>query len=113
VPERALPSLPDLLTEPARALELASGEAVSLLAQVGALAEVLRIAAARSSANGEQPKASEDGLLTLEQGARIACVSAEQLRRRRSFRPCIVRLGHRMLRVNERKLRAILARMGA
>jgi hypothetical protein len=109
-----MPSVNEMLDAPERAMELPQQEAVRLLARAGALTEVLRIAAAaRPSQNGEQPKASEDALLTLEQGARIACVTPEQLRRRASFRPCIVKQGHRTLRVNERKLRAIIARMGA
>jgi hypothetical protein len=78
------------------------------LAKVEALRE--RIAAARHEGNGSEPEPTGgDGFVTAEQAASLAGVTVEQFYRRRAFRPAIVKYGHRTMRVNERKLRRILA----
>jgi len=107
------PDVADLLRAPERAMELAPADAVRLLAHVGALEAVLRLAAAtpaRSPARDEVP-APGDGLVSVDEGARIAGLTREQLLRRKAFRPSISRQGHRTLRVDPKELRRILAQM--
>lgn len=95
-----------LITEPERALELAPMDAVRLLAQLEGLAAVVRLAAVAKPA--ALPEAN-GGLITPVEAARLAGLSVRQLYRRRALRPALVRVGHRTLRVDERKLRRLLA----
>jgi len=109
VPERVLPTLAELLDAPERAVDLPRNEAVRLLVRVGALAEVLRVAASTQAPSVEHREAAQGGMLTPDEAARIAGLTRAQFYRRKAFRPAIVRAGHRTLRVNEKKLRQIMA----
>jgi hypothetical protein len=60
-----------------------------------------------------QAEVGGDDRLTVGQAASLAGLTVEQFYRRKVFRPAIVKLGHRTRRVNERKLRRILAGLGA
>src|SRR5262249_19218624 len=107
---RMTPDLHALLADPAQALELQPAEAAALLARVAGLEAVLRVAA---SANAAQPDERDgDGLIKPEDAARITGLSLKEFYRRKVFRPACVKAGHRTLRVNERKLRRILAGLG-
>ena len=107
---RMTPDLSTLLADPARALELPPAEAAVVLARVAGLADVLRIAA---GARAEPPDERDgDGMIKPEEAARIAGLTLAQFYRRKVFRPACVKAGHRTLRVNERKLRRILAGLG-
>ena len=105
---RPVPTLADLLDAPERALDLDPVEAARLLATVGALEAVLRARVAAPERNGD---GAEAAMLSVEQAAGIAGVTVEAFYRRKAFRSSIVKLGHRTRRVNERKLRRILAAM--
>ena len=111
VPERDLPTLAELLDSPEGALNLPRHEAVRLLARVGALAEVLRVTVAAGGTGGPGHDPSDDGMLTPQEAARIAGLTVEQFYRRRAFKPAILKVGHRTLRVSEKKLRRIMAGM--
>jgi hypothetical protein len=84
-----------------------------LLAALAALQTAVAAKLAGMPAEGRQgdPPAS-DGLLHVEVGARMAGVTREQFLRRQAFRPTLVKLGHRTIRVDERKLRRVLAQIG-
>jgi acyl dehydratase len=78
-----------------------------LLAKLAGVVAVLNVAAAAQTAEHEGRAA--DGMLTVEQAAALAGVTADQFYRRKRFRSAVVKLGHRTLRVSDRKLRRILA----
>lgn len=101
IPDR----LATLLADPAGVSALSPAEAASAAADLATLLAAL----ARRAAERE-PERTENGaaLLTVERAAALAGVTVEQFYRRKRFRPACVRLGHRTLRVNERKLRRIL-----
>jgi hypothetical protein len=100
----------ELLDSPEKAVDLPKHEAVRLLARVGALAEVLRVAA-NASPRAERPEAGDDAMLTPAQAAQVAGLTVPQFYRRKAFRPAIVKAGHRTMRVSEKKLRRIMAGM--
>lgn len=104
---------PALGLSPADVAQLAPEALPGVMLELAALQTALaaRLATAGQAENGEQPEPGEDGMLTPEAAARIAGLTVDALRRRKAFRPAIVKLGHRTLRVDERKLRRILARM--
>jgi hypothetical protein len=104
------PDLSALLADPARALELSAAEAAAVLARVAGLEAVLRVAA--SAKAGQPDERDDDGLIKPEDAARIAGLTLREFYRRKVFRPACVKAGHRTLRVNERKLRRILAGLG-
>src|SRR5262245_16536221 len=100
-----------LLADPTRALELRPIEAAALLAQVAGLEAVLRVAAGVKS---EPPdERDDDGMIKTADAARIAGLTVAEFYRRKVFRPACIKAGHRTLRVNERKLRRILAGLGS
>jgi hypothetical protein len=104
------PDLASLLSDPGSALELSPAEAAAVLARVAGLEAVLRVAA---GAKAEPPEEREgDGMIEPEDAARIAGLTLAQFYRRKALRPACVKVGHRTLRVNERKLRRILAGLG-
>jgi hypothetical protein len=103
-------NLAELLRDPAAALRFSPEEAAGLLAQLEGVAAVLRLAATAQAPPQEQEKL--DGMLEPAEAARLAGLTVEQFYRRKVFRPAIVRAGHRTRRVNERKLRRILAGLG-
>jgi len=105
------PDLPTLLADPARALELPPAEAAAVLARVAGLEAVLRVAAGAMAK--PQDERDGDGMIKPADAARIAGLTVAEFYRRRVFRPACVKAGHRTLRVNERKLRRILAGLSA
>jgi hypothetical protein len=84
-------------------------------ALLAALASLQTAAAAKLAAvpspNGEH--SPHEGLIPVEEGARMAGITREQFLRRQAFRGAIVKAGHRTVRVSERKLRRILEGLGA
>jgi hypothetical protein len=99
--------LSTLLADPARALELPPAEAAAVLARLAGLVDVLRVAASAKAAPPDE--LDDDGLIKPEDAARIAGLTIREFYRRKVFRPACVKAGHRTLRINERKLRRILA----
>src|SRR5262245_9273555 len=105
------PDLASLLADPVRALELPPEEAAAVLARVAGLEAVLRVAA---GARAEPPDDRDgDDMIKPAEAARIAGLTVAEFYRRKVFRPACVKAGHRTLRVNERKLRRILAGLSA
>jgi hypothetical protein len=101
-------SLDALARDPALAAGLPEPARLRLLAAAEGVAAVLRLPpTGRPSANGTPSAPGE--MLTAQAAAALAGVTPEQFYRRKRFRAAIVRLGHRTLRVDERKLRRILA----
>jgi hypothetical protein len=47
-------------------------------------------------------------MLTVQQAAALAGMTVAQFYRRKGFRPAVVKMGHRTIRVSNRKLRRIL-----
>ena len=97
------------LDAPDEVSTLPATERAMLATKVSAL--VLALATTRSVDPAPAPdvSAAKPGYLTIVQAAELAAVTPEAFRRRNTFRPAIVRLGHRTLRVDERRLRRILA----
>jgi len=106
------PTLNDLARDPALAADLSAAVRLRLLATAEGIAAVLRQPPTPPSHNGEA-QAGHDDRLTAEQAAAMAGLTVPQFYSRKVFRPAIVKLGHRTLRVSERKLRRILAGLGA
>ena len=103
---RPAPRLTDLLEAPERAMDLTLPEAAALLAKAEGLAAVARarLAAIPAGTRNGPP----DDMLTVPEAAQLAGVTVTQFYRRRVFRPAIVKLGHRTVRVSENRLRRIL-----
>ena len=90
--------------------EALPGLLAALAALQGAIAA--RLAAAPVHALNGEAAAASDGLLPVEEAARLAGVTVKEFYRRKALRPAVVKLGHRTIRVNERKLHRILAGSG-
>jgi len=107
-------TLDGLVAKPHLARDLDPDIALALLAeatdQLGRLQMAVSVLAARATAQPREDHAAPE-MLTVEQAASIAGMSAEAFLRRSRFRPAVVRLGHRTLRVDERKLRRVLDRI--
>ena len=82
----------------------------SILEAMRPLAEVaIDIAIARLATASKQALAPDQGrLIAVEDAAKMAGVTASQFYRLAAFKPAVVKLGHRTLRVNEARLRRIL-----
>jgi predicted DNA-binding transcriptional regulator AlpA len=109
---RPVPTLADLLADPVQAMDLPQPEAVRLLAQVGALAEVLRARLAMTTgANGHEPesKSEPDRLLTPEQVGERTGFSRAQVYRRAKRWPFTRRPSKGTLRFSERGFEAWMA----
>jgi hypothetical protein len=104
------PDLASLLANPSRALELPPTEAAAVLAQVAGLEAVLRVAAGAVAKPSDERDG--DGMIKPADAARIAGLTVAEFYRRKVFRPACVKAGHRTLRINERKLRRIIAGLG-
>ena len=106
-------SLDALVAEPTRARELNPEAALAMLAgatdQLAKLHAAVSVLAARTVAEPHDDE-GESGMLTVDEAASLAGVSSESFRRRARFRPAVVRLGHRTLRVDAKRLRRILNR---
>jgi hypothetical protein len=101
------PNVHDVIDAPELGLDVPAREAAAMLAKLEAASAVLRVAAACAhETNGHEPEPGP--LLTVKQAAALANMSPEEFYRRRRFEPAKVRLGHRTVRVSERKLRRIL-----
>jgi hypothetical protein len=107
-----VPTLNDLARDAALAAGLPEPERLRLLALAEGIAGVLRAPRDQGSPSREGEPDGE-GMLTVEQAAGMAGVTVEQFYRRTLFRAAIVKLGRRTIRVNERKLRRILAQSEA
>jgi hypothetical protein len=102
--------LAELVDRPELALSLAPTDAAAMLAKLAGVVAVLNVAAsAQTPPPGER---DSDGMLKPDDAARIAGLTRKEFYRRKVFRPACVKAGHRTLRVNERKLRRILAGLG-
>ena len=105
-----LRSAPVLGLSPADVAKMPAEAMPGLLVELGALhGAALAHLAAMPSRNGDRSPA--DGLITTEEAARMAGVTAEQFARRLVFKPALVKLGHRTTRVNEKRLCRILAEL--
>jgi hypothetical protein len=104
--------LPTLGLDPAAVASLPPEALPGLLATLAALQAAV---AARLAATpvGSGDDCAADGLISAEAAARMAGVTREQFLRRQAFRPTVKKLGHRTIRVDERRLRRLLAQMGA
>jgi len=101
----SLPSVADVAHLPAEQLPaLLAG-----LAALQAAAAARLLTASPPVRNGHEPA---DRLLPVEQAARIAGLTREQILRRVAFKPALVKLGHRTIRVDVRKLHDILTHIG-
>ena len=78
-------------------------EAMRPLAEVAIDIALARLAEARRAQPPDPGK-----LISVADAARMAGVTAEQFYRRTAFRPAIVKLGHRTMRVDEKRLLRIL-----
>ena len=79
-------------------------EALLPLAEIAIDIAVARLATARKQA----PAPDRSRLISAEEAAKMAGVTVAQFYRRVAFKPAIVKLGHRTVRVNESRLRKIL-----
>jgi hypothetical protein len=101
------------------ALDIDPGEVAGLPAEslpglLAALAALQTAVAARLATGSQFSEASkpEDGsptLIDVQEAAAMAGMTVQQFYRRQRFRRAVVKLGHRTLRVDERKLRRIIA----
>jgi hypothetical protein len=103
-----MPDVRDLLDDPAAVERMSPAEAAAAFAELAPLVAALAERMAQREAVPKRAENGADGLVTVEQAAALAGVTVAQFYRRRAFRPAVVRLGHRTLRVNERKLRRLL-----
>lgn len=100
---------PVLGLSPADVAKMPAEQVPALLA---ALAGLQTAAAARLAVpSRNDPHSTPDGLILVEEAARMAGVTCEQFLRRKAFRPAVVKLGHRTTRVNEKRLRRILSEL--
>jgi hypothetical protein len=100
-------NLAELVDRPELALSLAPTDAAAMLAKLAGVVAVLNVAASMQTPPPDERDG--DGMLKPAEAARIAGLTVKEFYRRKVFRPACVKPGHRTLRVNERKLRRILA----
>lgn len=91
---------------------LSPQQAAELYVEASAVTAALLARMLERTPASAQP-ATTTGLLTVEAAAKLAGVSREAFLRRKRFRSTIVKIGHRTLRVSEKRLLRVLDGLGA